>query len=250
MDPAGIHLSAAKVDSRRRVVRRAPGAFRYDEYVDNERLDTAVPYWAYPSIGKWGSVGYKDLAPVLLRTNKRIHQEALGYLYNRNNFFFATPYALHTFIVNIGTRNAPFLRDLTIVDWIRDGPYHGYSHSCFTAMLLAPNVESLKILGNLCIHWNGAGTRRIARYVFENAFPWLEAVGFAKGKYDAALSILNVSPFNFTTFKNRRGGGNEAVRKAARQTEEENQREFKNFLRHFLRYGCTKMVGKLREEDD
>lgn len=200
-DSEGIHLRGGKSECRRIVEREDPGA------LDNENLDTngnpidsrrqgAVQFWCYRRPEK--SRAYEKLGAGLLATNKQIYNEALGYLYNRNEFFFQDPFALHTFIVNIGHRLAPLLKDITIVNWITSGAFKPYSHCCFTALLLAPNLESLKILGNLNVAWNGDGPTGIARQVYENAFPWIEAVGAAKGKYDAALDILHIAPFNFT----------------------------------------------------
>jgi hypothetical protein len=181
IDPDGIHLKASKFHCRRQVLRTDPGALRGKH--------------AKPTT-------YEPLGAGLLATNKKIYQEGLGFLYNRNMFFLQDPYALHTFIVNIGPRMAQKLRDLTVVTWNDDGRYKGYSHSCFTALLFATSIESLRLeMRNM--RWEQFERRELARTIYENAFPWLEAVGSAKGNFDAALDILQVDPSTFGTPANR-----------------------------------------------
>lgn len=233
MDPDGICLKGAKFDCRRQVLRTDR------DYLVNDRNYTwkwdsrsAHVFNAWYSDGKYlKSPTYERLGAGLLATNKTVYQEGLGLLYNRNMFFFEDPYALHTFLVNIGPRMASRLRDLTVVTW-NDRTYKGYSQSCFTALLFATNIESLRLeMRNM--RWHTSEWRDLARSIYENAFPWLEAVGLAKGNFDAALDILQVDP---STFGDPRGRQTALSPKKR----EDFVKDFKEALRMYLKRQALK----------
>lgn len=140
------------------------------------------------------------LAPSVLAINKQIYFEQVMVLYS-NDFYMADPYTLHTFVINLGARAASYLKRVTLVNW---GSYRSqqksYNHSCFAALVSATNLERLTIRGNL-YSVNPVGA---ARQIYRDGFPWLEAVGAAKGRVDAALDILEVSADNFLNWGERR----------------------------------------------
>lgn len=48
------------------------------------------------------------------------------------------------------------------------------------------------------IAWGGP--RKVARQLYRDGFHWLEAVGAAKGKFDAAIELLEISESNLSRF--------------------------------------------------
>ncbi|KAF2004315.1 hypothetical protein P154DRAFT_560774 [Amniculicola lignicola CBS 123094] len=187
-EPRGIYLSSETIKYRRTVTPFSPSAMRIvygsmarenDKTVDEDEQAE----WIKP----------KKFTPIILAVNRQIYQEARDILYG-NHFHFDEPLSLHSFIVGIGPRTAALLKEVTLRAW---GGYRGmhkaYSHACFAILVSSTNI-TFNIGGWLpCKH----EPKWVARQIYRDAFPWLEAVGAAKGKVDAAVDQLTVSNTNF-----------------------------------------------------
>lgn len=66
----------------------------------------------------------------------------------------------------------------------------------------AVNLKRLHL--DCSIAWRGGG-KRSARQLYRDGFHWLEAVGALKGKFDAAIDILDVAGDNFESYAHRHG---------------------------------------------
>jgi hypothetical protein len=146
----------------------------------------------------------RPFVPSLLAVNKQIYQEARNILYE-NEFKMADPLALHSFIVDIGPQAAKLLTHVTLCSRIYGRSMQkGYNHSAFAMLASATNIKKLRI--ESLTNWMDAPSWA-ARQFYRDGFPWLEAVGAAKGKLDAALDLLELcSPDD-----NCRGGDYEEV---------------------------------------
>jgi hypothetical protein len=126
------------------------------------------------------------LVPSLLSVCKQIHQECCGILYS-NEFVFTDTFALYNFLLNLGPSGSKYLKHLRLLGWGYGRGMKGYNHSCFAVLVWATNIKTLHLEDT-------AGYSRQpkdnATQLYRDAFPWLEAVGIAKGKADAAVDIL------------------------------------------------------------
>lgn len=126
------------------------------------------------------------LVPSLLAVNKQIYNEGIDILYG-NQLIFADSLALYSFLINLGPVRAQHLRKIRILGWHYTRAMKVYNNACFTALAWATNLTSLDIhapVGGYRAPCDGA------IQFYRDAFPWLEAVGAAKGKPDAALDVL------------------------------------------------------------
>ncbi|KAJ4359367.1 hypothetical protein N0V95_002197 [Ascochyta clinopodiicola] len=183
-DPSGINFVAIHRNKRRCVERVSQKAlssvshFRspYQSSRINDRIDDTndLP---------------KTLVPSLLAVSKQIHQEGADILYS-NELVFADSVALYAFMINLGPGSASHLRLIRLNGWGRGRTSKAYNNACFAVLVSATNLEKLHI--NTSMGWYRQ-PKGAAQLFYRNAFPWLEAVGTAKGKYDAALDILDVT---------------------------------------------------------
>ncbi|KAF9736832.1 hypothetical protein PMIN03_007250 [Paraphaeosphaeria minitans] len=195
-DPAGIYLFSTTQKFRRTVCRGTERAFlgsvadpplsrRPMERDDDEFSDDeADNFHRDPPCDS-----FRPFAPALLAVCKQVNNEARTILYG-HQIFVKDTLALHSFLVDLGPRAAGYLKNVTLGDWGSGrGVLKAYNHACFTALSAATNIERLTFNGILS--WsqtNKAG----ATILYRDAFPWLEAVGAAKGKADAALDIIDI----------------------------------------------------------
>lgn len=120
---------------------------------------------------------------------KQINVEARDILYD-HEFFVENSLALHSFLVDLGPCAAGYIKHLTLREWgFGRGVHKAYNHACFTALSAATNLERFVFHGFLS--WRETA-KAGATIFYRDAFPWLEAVGAAKGKPDAALEIIDV----------------------------------------------------------
>lgn len=170
--------------------------------------------------------------PSLLAVNHQVWQEARGYLYG-NDFFMEDPITLHSFIVDIGPRAASWLKKITLVNWGRyRSQQKAFNHSCFAVLITATNLESLTISGSLYT----CGGKSAAKQIYRDGFPWLEAVGAAKGRIDAAVDLITVSSDNFKSWHSKNSEDPEADKK--------NAEEFKEELSKFLNAHMNRIRAK------
>ncbi|KAF2873814.1 hypothetical protein BDV95DRAFT_567806 [Massariosphaeria phaeospora] len=180
VDASGIHLAATTKKYRRTVERTT------DPSLDYSSVSDEGPEQLYP----------QTLVPSLLAVNKQIHQEGRDILYS-NEFRLQDPLTMHSFLVDIGPRAATYLKHVTLVHW---GPanrsmHKGYNHSSFAMLALATNLNKFRVEGT--ITWGNEG-KQVARQMYRDGFPWLEAVGAAKGRLDAAVDVIELCEGNFS----------------------------------------------------
>jgi hypothetical protein len=191
-DPLGVHLASVTEKYRRTVVRTTSrderrGAY-WNRYGDDDEADE--------NRGK-----YRRFAPCLLAVCKQISKEGRDILY-ANDFIFDEPLTLHSFLVNIGPGTASLLKKITLATCERRRSMHkAYNHASFAVLITATNIEKLTIDG---WRWGSSGGKWVARQVYRDAFPWLEAVGAAKGRVDAAVELIDIPEENFNRYSWRR----------------------------------------------
>ncbi|KAF2790662.1 hypothetical protein K505DRAFT_250696 [Melanomma pulvis-pyrius CBS 109.77] len=202
-DPRGVYLFSTTKD-RRRTVRRA--STYYMEHIYHRQLyglrqhdDRQQPehWWRFILDNTTEDSELKDflmrwvsLAPSLLATNKQISAEGRDILYG-NEFKMDDTMALHSFMVDIGPRMASLLTRVTLRAWdMGRGVHKAYNHACFCMLTSATNIQKFTIEGPVSLRYNPKG---IACQLYRDGFPWLEAVGIAKGKVDAAVDLIHLT---------------------------------------------------------
>jgi hypothetical protein len=129
-----------------------------------------------------------SLVPSLLAVNKQIHRESRDTLYS-NELVFADTIALYSFMINLGPTSAKHLKKMRLMAWNNGRTSRTYNNACFATMVYATNLEKFYIDTSIGCY---GSPKHAAQQVYRNAFPWLEAIGRAKGKYDAAIDVLDV----------------------------------------------------------
>lgn len=181
-DPSGINL-VATFKHRRRTVERISadaqeelkGSYRYCSNRINDRIRSKHEEPV-------------ALNPSLLAVSKQIHREARDILY-ANDFIFADSSALYSFMLILGPSGATHLKTLRLLGWGFGRGMKGYNHSCFAVLICATNLEKLTLDKTPGYSRNPKGC---AEQLYRDAFPWMEAIGAAKGRVDAALDVLDV----------------------------------------------------------
>ena len=127
------------------------------------------------------------LVPNILLLNKAIYAETRPILYAGNSFVVDDTTAMHAFLAIIGPENRATITDLTIKGWGYTKAHKALNHPAFTMLASAVNLRRLNIDCDI-----GHGPKRVAKQLFRDGFHWLEAVGTSKGKFDAALDMLEI----------------------------------------------------------
>ncbi|OAL05279.1 hypothetical protein IQ06DRAFT_289509 [Phaeosphaeriaceae sp. SRC1lsM3a] len=179
-DPSGINL-VGTFKHRRRTVERVSGQLHEEISHGNS--------WSAAKINndlRDRCEAPTTLVPGLLLANKQIYQETRDILYN-NEFVFGDSFALYNFMLNISPAGAKQLKHLRIKEWCHGRGMAGYNHSCFAALVQATNIKTLRIdnLSGWARDYKGSASK-----LYRDAFPWLEAIGAAKGKVDAGVDVL------------------------------------------------------------
>ena len=128
------------------------------------------------------------LVPSLLAVNKQIYQEGCDILYS-NELVFADTIALYAFMINLGPASASLVKKMRLQGWGYGRTSKAYNNACFAVLTWATNLEKFYI--DTAVGWY-RNIRGAAVQLYRDAFPWLEAVGNAKGRSDAVLDILEV----------------------------------------------------------
>ncbi|KAF2126526.1 hypothetical protein P153DRAFT_297883 [Dothidotthia symphoricarpi CBS 119687] len=129
------------------------------------------------------------LVPSLLAVNKQILHEGRSILYS-NEFTFMDTSALYNLLVNLGPTGASLLKRIRLLGWGDGRGTKPYNHACFAVLVWATNLSKVSIDTHMGYH---RSTKKVAERIYRDAFPWLEAVGMAQGKVDAAVDILDLS---------------------------------------------------------
>ncbi|KAF2627379.1 hypothetical protein BU25DRAFT_341505, partial [Macroventuria anomochaeta] len=179
-DPSGIKFVAVQRNKRRCV-----------ERVSNKTFDSVGTgsYYQSHRINDDADEQPTSLVPSLLAVNKQIHQEGCDILYG-NELVFADTIALYAFMINLGPGSALHLKTMRLKGWGFGRTSKAYNNACFAVLIWATNIEKFYIDAN--IGWYRQ-PKNAAQQIYRNAFPWLEAVGHAKGKFDAALDVLDIA---------------------------------------------------------
>ncbi|KAF2144434.1 uncharacterized protein K452DRAFT_316431 [Aplosporella prunicola CBS 121167] len=139
--------------------------------------------------------GVKPLALQLLVTCRQIHDEALPILYGSNAFTFENMPALFHFLANTSTRNRALLKDLTVCSFFQTSAQKAMNPPAFA--LLATGALNLNRLFFDCLVALPKRADKAAIRLYRDAYHWLEAVGAAKGRSDAAVDVVAVSDVNY-----------------------------------------------------
>ena len=167
------------------------------------------------------------LVPSLLALSHQIYSEAQPFLYGMNAFVLEDTTALHAFLANIGPRNSALLADVTIKAWGYSKAHKALNHPAFTLLVSAVNLRRLHL--DCRLHWRSS-PKCVAMQVYRDGFHWLEAVGLAKGKFDAAVGIIELLPESLDDSWYRAG-----ARTQNKPSHEERMKVFQNELTKLLR---------------
>jgi hypothetical protein len=182
-DPSGINLVAAFKHKRRTVGRVS------EEVQAN--IGGRNHYYTASRINNDVRTKYKEpvtLVPALLAVNKQIYQEGRDILYG-NEFICADTFALYSFLINLGPAGAKKLKHLRLMGWSFGRATKAYNHSCFAVLVWATNLETLRLDKT---SGYARKPKNAADQLYRDAFPWLEAIGAAKGKMDAGVDVLQI----------------------------------------------------------
>ncbi|KNG47832.1 hypothetical protein DDE82_005060 [Stemphylium lycopersici] len=229
-DPDGINL-AGTFKHRRRTVQRI------SEKCQSENSGGRM----YPKLYLTEQLckAYEDpapLTPALLAVSKQIYQEGIDVLYG-NEFIFTDSFALYSFMLNLGPVGAKHVKSVHILGWHDGRAMKAYNHSCFATLAWATNLTALHIdapMGSYRASKDGA------LQLYRDAFPWLEAVGAAKGKPDAALDLLQLGENCFSERWSLYG-----ARTRRPDHDEERIERFKDALRKLLGAHQKRIMAKI-----
>jgi len=216
----------SKTRQYRRTVERDVSTFANSVNYDRRRRHRYDRYHNQPSQqSSSSSTPAKPIAlvPSILLLNKEIYAEAQPVLYASNNFVVEDTAALHAFLANIGLKNCATLTDLTIRGWGLTRGHKALNHPALSMLASAVNLQRFHI--DCRISWGGP--KYAARQLYRDGHHWLEAMGVAKGRFDAAVEIVEVIDENFEEY--RRNGDQE------KPTREEQLETFRSEMRKLLR---------------
>lgn len=130
--------------------------------------------------------------------------EGASYLYSQP-ITIADNYALMVFLNQIGPQHVSMLQDITVKEWLG-----GRSHKAlnFPALAMLIPATKLRRLNIACVvgyygnYWNSNRKQqpveqKVARKVFRDCFPFLEAYGRSKGRMDAGVDVIEIAEENF-----------------------------------------------------
>lgn len=129
-----------------------------------------------------------SLAPNLLLLNQAIYAETQPILYAGNSFAVDDTKVMHAFLANIGPKNRATISDLTLHGWGETGAQKALHYPAFTLLAGAVNLTRLYINCKIGYH----DPKSQAKQLYRDGFHWLEAVGVAKGKFDAAIDVIEI----------------------------------------------------------
>lgn len=163
------------------------------------------------------------LMPNLLLLNQAIYAETQPILYAGNSFAVDDTKAMHAFLANIGPKNRATISDLTIHGWGDTRALKALNYPAFTLLAGAVNLTRLYINCKIIYH----DPKCQAKQLYRDGFHWLEAVGVAKGKFDAAIDVIEIEPGFMHVYSYGR-----VIRRG--NSSEEKKEEFRAELRRLL----------------
>lgn len=161
-----------------------------------------------PSTTSTVSITRPSLAPNLVVLNRQIYGEANPILYGSNSFTLADTSALHAFCANIGPKNCALLKEVSIKEWGFSTGHKAMNHPALTMLASAVNLDHLYL--ECAIHSWGS-MQQVARQFFRDGHHFLEYLGSAKGRRDAAVEIVSLGEKNLKhtysgTYRSTQGG--------------------------------------------
>jgi hypothetical protein len=151
----------------------------------------------------------RKFVPNLLTVCKAVHAEAGSFLYSQP-ITLADNYAFLAFLNQIGSKHIKMLREVTIKEWCGGRAHKSIN---FPALALLAPATQLRRLNIACRvgYYSSYGWRtgkrqeiahRVARKVFRDCYPFLEAFGRAKGNVAAAVDLIDIDEQNFRSASN------------------------------------------------
>lgn len=145
-----------------------------------------------------------SFVPNLLAVSKEIHAEAASFLYTQP-IVVADNYALLALLNQIGPNHIKMLRDISIREWCGGRAHKSIN---FPAIAMLTPATELRRFNVACqvgyfgsYGWRGGKTQeiahRVARKIFRDCYPFLEAYGKAKGDVTAGVDIIEINEKNF-----------------------------------------------------
>ncbi|KAL8657418.1 MAG: hypothetical protein Q9226_001932 [Calogaya cf. arnoldii] len=132
-----------------------------------------------------------SLASNLLVLNHETHAQTQPILYSANVFALEDNKALLYFCSTIGPKNCATLRELYIKSWCFATHERTTNRSAFALLANAVDLKYLNIDYRIYrIYKPSFDWARTACEFFQDAQPWLEAVGASKDRRDAAVDIV------------------------------------------------------------
>ncbi|KIW06448.1 uncharacterized protein PV09_02892 [Verruconis gallopava] len=146
----------------------------------------------------------RALVPNLLAVSKTIHDEAGSFLYGQR-IVIADNYALMAFLLQIGPTHVRMLRDLTIIEWCGGRAHKSINFPAIAMLAPATDLRRLNIscsVGYFSSYSWGTGKKqeiahRVARKIFRDCYPFLQAYGTAKRDMTAAVNVIEIDENNF-----------------------------------------------------
>ncbi|OCK79626.1 hypothetical protein K432DRAFT_354524 [Lepidopterella palustris CBS 459.81] len=173
--------------------------------------------------------------PSFLVLNRQIYTEALPILYS-NKFILEDTTALHAFIANLTPTNRALLENITIRRWGCTKSHKALNHPGLTMLVGCVNLKHLSFDCRIGL---ARGPKRIARQIYRDGFHWFEAVGTAKGKFDAAVELVDLCAENWQRAYWQRAYWRREQDQFG-QTADENLGIFRDELRKLLSEGMGK----------
>jgi hypothetical protein len=187
-DASGINLMGTFKHKRRTVQRiSAEGQSRIQDLVNRRYRFRSSNMFNNDELATFKE--QTVLVPSLLAVCKQIYQEGRDILYG-NEFILTDSFALYSFLINLGPSGCKHLKHLRLIEWGYGRGMKGYNHACFVPLVWATNLETLRLESTPSYHKR---PKTVATQLYRDAFPWLEAVGTAKGKVDAAADVLQLA---------------------------------------------------------
>jgi hypothetical protein len=193
-DDKGVFLTSKTEHYRRVVVRHHPDLNTYNRRRDLDAFRRVISDGNSDEDEEDGPPQPVSFVPSLLAVNRQINTEALAVLYS-NKFTVEDTTALHTFVANLAPRSRELLEDITIQGWGYSRTHKALNHPGLTMLAFATNLKRVNFQCRL--GWNSTPSA-VARQIYRDGFHWLEAVGVAKGKTDAAVDIITLADHNLT----------------------------------------------------
>ncbi|KAF1933160.1 uncharacterized protein M421DRAFT_415523 [Didymella exigua CBS 183.55] len=182
MDPSDIKFVAVQRSKRRcaesvstKSLRQATGSRLYyqSHRINNNAKEQAT-----------------ELVLSLFAVNKQVYHEGCDILYS-NELIFADPIALYSCMINLDPSiSASRLKIMRLKGWGYGSTLRAYNNACFAVLIWANNLKKFYID---CSVGQCRESENAAQQTCRDAFPWLEAVGRKKARFDAALDVLEVS---------------------------------------------------------